>query len=349
MDLLNFLQIQGYEIIVLSTDDDGSIGKFKEYGIKTYNLGKLVLNPIHLLRYMYRLYSLFTSIQPRAVLTFTIRPNIFASLVSRCKNIPVVSNVTGVGQLIEKNGLLQKIMRFLYSFSMRNNKMIFFQNEFDMNYFLDKKYVYKSNSRLLPGSGVDTKYFSPRPKTEAKLSFLMISRLIVDKGVFDYIEAARIVKKSYPDVEFGLLGPFWTQSFGSNTITKEEVENWVSDGIIKYYGYTEDVRSFIAESDCVVLPSYREGCANVLMQGASMGKPLIATDVIGCNMLVDDGNTGYLCDVRSPQSLAIQMIRMISLSQENREEMGSKGRLKMKSQFEKKIVLENYLEEIQSI
>ncbi|MFN5848097.1 MAG: glycosyltransferase, partial [Chitinophagales bacterium] len=192
----------------------------------------------------------------------------------------------------------------------------------------------------------DTDYYSPRPKTHKGFSFLMVSRLIVDKGVRDYVEAARIVRSSFPDIQFRLLGPFWQQSTSKNTITEAEVKAWEDEGFINYLGYTLDVRLFMAEADAIVLPSYREGCANVLMQGASMAKPLIATDVTGCRNLVEDGITGYLCEVRNPSSLAEKMINLYNLSTEKRQEMGLKGREKMIEEYQKRIVLDAYEGEV---
>jgi glycosyltransferase involved in cell wall biosynthesis len=174
----------------------------------------------------------------------------------------------------------------------------------------------------------------------------MISRLIKDKGVQDYAYAAELVKMSYPEVKFQLLGPYWKQSTTKNTITEAEVSQWVSQGTLDYLGYTLDVRPFIANADCAVLPSYREGCANVLMQGASMAKPLIATDVTGCRNLVEDGITGYLCEVRNPESLAEKMIQLYNLAEQKRLEMGNMGREKMIKEYQKKIVLNAYEGEV---
>jgi len=218
-----------------------------------------------------------------------------------------------------------------------------------MRYFLQNRYVRSTQAKLLPGSGVDTDHYAPREKTESNFSFLLISRLIRDKGVMEYIHAAEIVKKSHPEIEFKILGPFWTQSIGKNTLTMADMDLYIQNDVVSYLGYTLDVRPYIGEADCVVLPSYREGCANVLMQAASMSKPLIATDVTGCRNLINDHDSGYICKVKSKDDLAEKLIKMYTISAEKRKSMGQNGREKMIRQYQKKIVLDAYLNEIKSI
>ena len=152
-------------------------------------------------------------------------------------------------------GLVYRLIRLAYKFAFSKNQRVFFQNQDDYEFFLKNKYINKNQAKLLPGSGVDTDYYLPRPKTQKVFSFLMVSRLIVDKGVRDYIEAAQIVKSKYPEVQFCLLGPYWQQSTSKNTITEAEVKTWEEEGIINYLGYTLDVRPYMANVDAIVLPS----------------------------------------------------------------------------------------------
>jgi glycosyltransferase involved in cell wall biosynthesis len=231
---------------------------------------------------------------------------------------------------------------------MKKNQRIFFQNAMDMNLFLNHNYCLPQQAKLLPGSGVDVEKFAPVAveKKSNDFVFLMISRLIKDKGVLEYVEAARKIKQKFPQAQFQLLGPFWTQNLKSNTITEENVKGWVDEQIIDYLGYTYDVRPFIAASDCIVLPSYREGNANVLMQGASMEKPLLASDVVGCNNLVVDGETGFLFEVKNVDDLADKMEKMLQLSLADRQTMGQKGRAFMKQHYNKTVVLEAYEAEL---
>jgi glycosyltransferase involved in cell wall biosynthesis len=348
MEIINHLKKNGFNVYILSSGDSNDKAFLESHSLIVYDIGKLVSNPLSLLRYCFLMYRNLKDITPLILFTFTIRPNIFGSLIGRLLKIPVVSNVTGIGPLFENQSLVYKFSRFLYRFAFKKNQKVFFQNPMDYNAFLSHHFVDENQAKLLPGSGVDTDYFYPSPKntnTET-FTFLMISRLIKDKGVIEYIEAARIVKEKYPNIIFQILGPLWSQNLKQNTITKEQLENWENEGIITYLGQTYDVRPFIAASDCIVLPSYREGNANVLMQGGSMEKPLIASDVIGCNNLIVENETGFLVEVKSSISLANAMIKMIELSDERRNEMGKNARNFMKANYPKSAVLNAYEEEI---
>jgi glycosyltransferase involved in cell wall biosynthesis len=349
MELMNFLVSNGYEITVISTGPKEDIDTLEKKGFKSHDVGSVVLNPIKAFLFLLNLIRKIKSIRPIAILSFTIRPNIFGSLVARFLGVPIMSNVTGTGPLTEDQSMLYRIIRLLYRFAFQKNNTVFFQNEDDMAYFLQKKFVREAQAKLLPGSGVDTERYRPREKQSANFSFLMISRLIRDKGVIEYIEAAKHLKANYPEIEFKLLGPFWTQSIGKNTIKKGEVESWVSSGIINYLGYSLDIRPVIQEANCVVLPSYREGCSNVLMQSASMSKPLITADVTGCSNLVDHESTGLICKPRNVDDLVEKMRSMYLLSESERLEMGRKGREKMIGEYQKGIVLAAYKTELDSI
>lgn len=346
MEILRHFKSKGYEVYVLSKAEKNDIDILEKEGFHCRPVGTVVLNPIKACQFFFNLIQEIKQIQPEIIFSFTIRPNIFGSLASRFLSIPIVSNVTGTGPLTTDNGVVYRLIRLAYKFAFLKNKCVFFQNQEDYDFFLRNKYTRKEQAKLLPGSGVDTDYYSPRPKSQKGFSFLMVSRLIIDKGVRDYVEAARKVKSKYPEIQFNLLGPFWQQSTSKNTITEAEVKAWEEEGLINYLGYTLDVRPFMANADAIVLPSYREGCANVLMQGASMAKPLIATDVTGCRNLIEDGMTGYLCEVRNPVSLAEKMILLYNLPDEKRYEMGLKSREKMVKEYQKRIVLAAYEEEI---
>jgi glycosyltransferase involved in cell wall biosynthesis len=346
MELMNYLVSNGYEITVISTGPKEDLEKLEARGYKSYDVGSVVMNPLKAFSYIIQLSRKIKEIAPLAVISFTIRPNIFGSLVVRYLKVPILCNVTGTGPLTQDQSMLYRVIRLLYKFAFLKSKKVFFQNEEDMNFFLNNKFVRSTQAILLPGSGVNTDNYSPREKRSTNFSFLMISRLIKDKGVLEYIEAARILKSSHPEIEFKLLGPFWTQSIGKNTIKKTEVESWVASGLISYLGYSLDIRPVIQEASCVVLPSYREGCSNVLMQSASMSKPLITTDVTGCQNLVEDERTGLICQVRNADDLAEKMRKMYQLTESEQLEMGRKGREKMIREYQKRIVLEAYKSEL---
>lgn len=349
MEILFFLRKNSYEVIILSTGPSEDFEKLSSFGFHCIDVGSVILNPIKALAFILALMRNIRKISPLAICSFTIRPNIFGSIVARVLRIPIISNVTGTGPLTESNSVVYKIIRLLYKFAFSKNKTVFFQNEDDMHFFLQNSYVSSSQAKLLPGSGVDTDHYAPREKTESNFSFLLISRLIRDKGVMEFVHAAKVVKKNHPEIDFKILGPFWTQSISKNTLTMGDLDPYIQNNIVNYLGYTLDVRPHIAEADCIVLPSYREGCANVLMQAASMSKPLIATDVTGCRNLINDQDSGYICKVKSTGDLAEKLIKMYSISAEKRKNMGKNGREKMIKEYQKKIVFEAYLNEIKSI
>lgn len=348
MEIIQHLQSKSLDIYVLSTGSEEDKKELESYQVKVFDIGKLVSNPLSLVGFLYRIYAFLKEIKPAIIYTFTIRPNIFGSLVAGWMKIPTVSNITGIGPLFENQSFVYRVARGFYHFAMKKNQRIFFQNQMDMDLFLNHNYCLPQQAKLLPGSGVDVDKFAPiaDEKSSETFVFLMISRLIKDKGVLEYVEAARKVKEKYPIVQFQLLGPFWTQNLKSNTISEADVHQWEQEGLLSYLGYTYDVRPFIAASDCIVLPSYREGNANVLMQGASMEKPLLATDVVGCNNLVVDGETGFLFEVKNADDLAHKMEKMLLLSPSNRQEMGKKGRTFMKTHYNKTVVLEAYEAEL---
>lgn len=346
MDILRYFKNEGHEIYILSKAEQNDVELLTAEGFICRPVGGVVLNPFKAILFIFNLIREIKTIRPNIILSFTIRPNIFGSFVARWLNIPIVSNVTGTGPLTTDKSCIYALIRQAYKFAFQKNQRVFFQNKEDMQYFLSHNFVEKNQAKLLPGSGVDTIYFSPRKKQTNDFTFLMISRLIRDKGVVEYAEAAAIIRKQYPQIRCQILGPFWKQSISKNTISQEEIDDWQQTGIIEYLGYTNDVRPYIANADVIVLPSYREGCANVLMQGAAMAKPLIATDVTGCRNLIEDQQTGLLCQVKNSRDLADKMIAMYKLSNEDRIQMGEKGREKMIDEYQKSIVIDAYRAEV---
>jgi glycosyltransferase involved in cell wall biosynthesis len=204
----------------------------------------------------------------------------------------------------------------------------------------------------VPGSGIEHEKYTPRDKSiapDGKFRFLFISRLVKDKGIGEYVEAARKLKEKNSHIICQVLGPLWKQNLRANTVTEEELQGWIDSGVIEYLGETKDVRQFIADADCVVLPSYREGTSNVLLESASMARPIVTTNTTGCREIVDEGITGYLCEVKDAEGLAAQMYKVFALSEEERRTMGAKGREKVMREYDKRIVVGAYLSEIKKL
>jgi glycosyltransferase involved in cell wall biosynthesis len=210
--------------------------------------------------------------------------------------------------------------------------------------------VSRSVTSLLPGSGIDLTRFSPTPdngRAGGEMCFLLIARMLWDKGVGEYVEAARRLKQRHPGVRCALLG--FLDVRNPAAISREQVDAWVAEGVVEYWGSSEDVRPEIARSDCVVLPSYREGTPRTLLEAAAMARPLVTTDAVGCREVVDDGVNGYLCEVRSADSLGDAMERMMLRTPAERAGIGAAGREKMARQFDERLVVEAYLKVVGSL
>ena len=308
------------------------------------------LNPWGDLLFMVNVLWLIKRTRAKACLFYTAKPNVYGSLGARLLGVPYINNISGLGSVFIGEGWLVKLMNFLYRVALKGSSCVFFQNPDDRDLFIQQQIVHREQTQLLPGSGVNLEQFKPSGlvrSSDQAFTFVLIARLIKDKGVVEFIEAAQKVHQTHPDVEFQLLGFLGVQN--PTAISKEKVEEWTQLPYIHYLGAADDVRPFIERSDCVVLPSYREGTPKVLLEAAAMGKPIIATRVPGCKEVVEDDVTGYLCEVKSPHDLAQKMVQMIELSAAQRARMGQLGRLKMEQQFSEQIVIDRYLVVLQAL
>jgi len=348
--LIRALQKCGAEIIGGGAGGDGFEEKIKGLGVPFFDLpvDKRGINPVSDLKLFYALYRWYRNKRPDIVHHFTIKPVIYGSIAAKFARVPkVINTITGLGYVFtegERKGL-RSIVHFLYRFALRGTHFTFFQNAEDERYFLSNNLTQGHNTLVLPGSGVDCARFRPRPhngrSVDGCATFLMLSRMLKDKGVYEFVEAAGRVKKEYPESEFLLLGR--RDERNPSVVPKEDLEAWQSEGIVKWIGEAEDVRPIMAEADVVVLPSYREGLPRALLEAAAMGKPVITTDAIGCREAVEHGRTGLLVPVKDSMALADAMKEMIK-NPEMRSHMGKEGRRRVKEQFDEKIVLEKILE-----
>ncbi|MEY6717171.1 glycosyltransferase family 4 protein, partial [Enterobacter hormaechei] len=280
---------------------------------------------------------------------YTIKPNIYGSIAAWLSNKKSIAVTTGLGFVFNKSSFLTKVISQLYSFSFNFPKEVWFLNEDDKAVFISKKIIKEYKSFVLDGEGVDTQYFYPVDSTkhsDDSVTFLLVARMLWDKGVGIYVEAARKLKVQFPNAKFQLLGACDVEN--PSAIPKDVIDSWNKEGVIEYLGVTSDVRQIVSQADCVVLPSYyREGIPRTLMEAASMGKPLVTTDNVGCRNVVIEGVTGYLCQVKSVDSLVDAMRNLIQLSPEARNEMGTKGREFMLRRFDEKIIISDYYKAIE--
>ena len=347
--LIETLIDKGHQIKVFTTGSDQELLLASEIGFSVVDIGASDTNPKNVLRYLTSLKKELQKFRPEVCLTFTMRPAIWGNLITRTLKIPTVTNITGTGPLSDSNSYIYRVARTLYRFILKKTKVVFFQNTDDREIFINNGYISSSQAVVIPGSGIEVDKFLPASKEMEtdKFSFLFISRLLIDKGTLEYVEACRNLNNKFADkVSCHMVGPFWDQNYKSNTITKANVESWTSEGVIKYHGAATDVRPFIINSDCVVLPSYREGMSNVLLEAASMARPSIACNVTGCKDIIEDGITGFLCKVKNVEDLTKKMETMMNLPKEQRDEMGIRARGRMIRYFDKSIVINAYLKAI---
>lgn len=349
--LMKTLLEEGFEVFVL-THSNHHQKEVEASGIKVIDIGSGNTNPIKVSKYIIKLYRHLNRIKPDICLTFSVRPAVWGNFITRLLRIPTITNITGIGPLFESKSFVYKVIRKLYPLALQKTYKIFFQNYDDLNLFVEQGLARKDKSFRIPGSGIDPIKFNPCPDSrdpKMPFTFLFIGRLILDKGIMEYIEASKRLKSKFPDIVFKIIGPFWEQNLKLNQVSRSIIDSMVKSGIIDYLGEKKDVRKYLANADCIVLPSYREGTSNVLLESASMQKPIVTTDTTGCREIVEDGVNGYLCRVRDSIDLANKMEKMYLLSDEERLNMGKKGREKVIREFDKQIVLNAYLTTIAEI
>ena len=344
------LKKTGCTVIGGGAGGDGFEAGIKALGVPFVPLpvDKKGINPLGDVRLFLTLYLWYRKERPDIVHHFTIKPVIYGSIAARLAKVPkIINTITGLGFVFTGNetAWLRSLVEWQYRVSLVCADFTFFQNQDDLELFLGRNLAQSWKVGLLPGSGVDCTFFVPCPiagqSSEKSATFLMVARLLRDKGVYEFVEAACTVKSLFPHVEFQLLGG--RDERNPTVVPQRDLERWQSKGIIKWLGVVSDVRSTIAGADVVVLPSYyREGIPRSLLEGAAMGKPLITTDSVGCREVVDDEVNGLLVPVKDSKALARSMIRMIE-NPEMRQRMGKAGREKVLREFDERIVIEKIL------
>ena len=279
--------------------------------------------------------------RPAAFLSWTIKPNIYGALAARLARVPAIVNVSGLGTAFLGSGLLSRFVGMLYRLAFARTEVIYFQNADDRDLFVRRRLVRGDQTRLLPGSGIDLEAFSVSEPRDGPIIFLLVARLLGDKGIREYVAAARLLRSQRLDLRFQLLGPVDTDN--RSAIAPGELQSWIADGVIEYLGAADDVRPQLAAASVVVLPSYREGLPRTLLEAAATGRPLIATDVAGCRDVVEEGVNGFLCNPRDVDGLAAVMRRMAELDQHSHRRMGEASRQLVERKFSQELVSEAYL------
>jgi glycosyltransferase involved in cell wall biosynthesis len=273
---------------------------------------------------------------------------VYGTLAAAMLKIPVVNNICGLGTIFLKDTVVAKFALWLYKIAFRFPKKVFFQNPDDLNLFVERKLIDQKICDLLPGSGIDLSRFQPVDfKRNQPFTFLLISRLITDKGILEFVEAAKKLKSSGMQAKFQLLGA--KDPKHKRGIEVSVIDEWVKAGTVEYLGTTKDVRHFIQQADCIVLPSYREGTPRTLLEASSSAKPIVTTDVPGCHHVVKHQYNGLLCKLKDADDLASKMLEMANYDDETLRKMGQNGRAKMETEYDEKIVAEKYLTTLHSL
>ncbi|KAA8596473.1 glycosyltransferase family 4 protein [Vibrio cyclitrophicus] len=341
---------EGYRVVAVSPKDDYS-QKLAELGAEYQHIeiDQGGTNPVKDVGTFFGFLDLYRKIRPDVVLNFTPKNNIYSTLVASLLGAKSVNNIAGLGMVFINENITAKLARFLYKISQPRAHTIFFQNNEDRELFAKHRLAPLDITDRVPGSGADLTRFSLSPSDDdGVVRFLLIARMLYDKGIGHYVEAARELKSKYGDkVEFCLLG--FLDVNNPSAVSKVEMSAWVEEGIVNYLGTSDNVEAEIAKVDCMVLPSfYREGVPKSLLEACAMGKPIVTTDNVGCRETVDDGINGYLCELRSTSSLVEKLELMINLPHAQRLSMGEKSRIKVENEFDEQIVINKYLQAVKS-
>jgi glycosyltransferase involved in cell wall biosynthesis len=342
---------QGHRVVVVAPEDS-YVATLRDLGAEfvPWKVTGRGCDPLAEGRALRDLVRIYRALRPDLAFHFTIKSVIYGAVAGRLSNVPVISVITGLGYVFLNENGVSAITRTLYRLTLGWSREVWFLNDDDRETFQRIGLLRGAPVRVLPGEGIDVRHFAPAPLPCAEAggkTFLMVGRLLRDKGVMEFVEAARLVRRDLPGTRFQLLGA--ADADNPSAISGRQVDAWVAEGWVEYLGVALDVRPVIAGADCVVLPSYREGVPRTLLEAASMGRPLVATDVPGCRDVVLPGESGLLCRARDAQDLAKQMRTIASMGPSALEAFGRRGRQLVTERFDEEVVREIYFEAISSL
>jgi glycosyltransferase involved in cell wall biosynthesis len=354
LNVLDILLEQGYEVIVIAPLDvyshySNNFPTVRHIPLKY--LARRSLNPFHDLRLIAELFSIYRTEKPDILLHYTIKPNIYGGLVARWLGVRTIGCITGLGYTFIQTGFIHWLSKQLYRWAYSRVRRVIFENIDDRLLFNELDIVKAEKSISVKGCGINVERFHPMPRWEKTSNnarvFTFIGRFLYDKGIAEFVEAAKIVKQKYPKTIFWLVGEI--DNDNPAAVKADILRGWILAGLVENKGFMDDVRPFIAASDCIVCPSYREAIPRVLQEGMAMERPIITTDVAGCREAVEDGINGFLVPVKSPQALADAICQLINMSDEVIEEMGKRGREKVLREFDQKLIAADILAVIKDI
>ncbi len=346
-ELLIKLNSEGHKVLVsLPFDKEEYMNELKSLGCELVDtpVERRGQNPIKDFKLFLIYKKIIKDIKPDVVLTYTVKPNIYGIKAASDLKVPSIATVTGLGSAFQGEGFGKKILVLLYKWALHNATKVFFQNENNRDVLADLGIVNKDNTIITPGSGVnvDEFPFTVYPKEDEKLNFLFVGRIMKEKGIEELFEVIERLNEDYNNLTFEFIG-WYEDNY------KERVEELIKKGYIVYHGFQNDVKPFIERCHCLVIPSYHEGMNNSLLEASSMGRPVITTSVPGCKEAVIEGDTGFLCEVRSAESLYNKIVDFINLPYNVKADMGKKAREFMIEKFRKEIVVDMYLDQITNL
>ena len=347
--MIRSLLEKGHELIAIAPHDEYS-SKLIDFGCKyeKVTMDSRGANPIKDLGLTIELFRIYRRIRPDVILHFTIKPNIYGTFAAKFLRIPVINNVCGLGTVFLNGGIVSIVAKWMYKLAFRYPAKVLFQNDQDRNLFINEKLIKNEVADLVPGSGINPDKFLPVALPQNKeFTFLLISRLIHDKGIVEYIEAIKILKNRGIQAKFQILGAIDEKH--RRGIRSDIIYSWIREGLIEYFGRVPDVRKYIKNADCIVLPSYREGTPRTLLEAASMARPIVTTNVAGCNNVVKDNHNGFLCNLKDIMDLADKMEKMMNLSSAQRKEFGLRGRKLVEKMYKEKVVIDKYNELVHKV
>jgi glycosyltransferase involved in cell wall biosynthesis len=352
LNLMRALQSAGHEVVAIAPHDDLQSERLQAAGVAfvPVAISGSGTHPLRELQSVLALRRAFVQHGIQAVLSYTPKGNLYSALAALSLGLPFVPNVSGLGRSFIRKNWVTVVVKMLYRLTLGRAHKVFFQNFDDMGIFVQAGLVRPERCERLPGSGVDLSRFAVAPWPDHAPDepvFLLVARLLWDKGVGEFAQAARQVLQHYPQAQFRLLG--FLDVDNPSAVPRAQVQAWEAEGLLTYLGPTDDVRPFLAAADCVVLPSYREGVPRILLEAAAMERPVITTDAPGCRDAVVHGQTGLMCRVADANDLAQQMLTLVAMPLAGRQALGQRGRRRVEAEFDERLVLQAYLAVVEQL
>lgn len=341
--LIQKLVSQGHQVTAISPPDQ-YVDRVKSLGcnyIPLVTLHQISKNPIRDL-FLYReLKQIFRLINPDLIFLFTPKANIYGGMAAGKLGLDFINTINGLGYTFQTNSILSFLVKKLYRIGLKNSTKVFFQNKDDKAFFIKKKIIKENKTELVPGSGVNTAEFVPVENKSANFTFLLCARLLIEKGVIEYLNAAEILKKKYSNVAFKLIGK---KVKHPSAVDESIINQYHNEGVINYIGETDEINRELSNVHVLVNPSsYLEGIPKISLEALSKGLPIITTDSVGCKETVDHMENGIIISMKDSSSLVKAMEFMINCSKEKLQEMGNKSRLKALNEFDERMVINHYL------